>query len=51
MVTHSSIPAWEIPWIEESGWLESMGLQNAKESDTTQQLNNNIKICMNEFID
>ena len=33
MATHSSILAWEIPWAEEPGRLQSMGLQ---ESDTTQ---------------
>ena len=27
MSTHSSIFAWKIPWIEEPGGLESMGLQ------------------------
>ena len=27
MANHSSILAWEIPWIEEPGWLQSMGLQ------------------------
>ena len=27
MVTHSSILAWEIPWTEESGGLQSMGSQ------------------------
>ena len=27
MATHSSILAWEIPWTEEPGWLQSMGLQ------------------------
>ena len=27
MVTHSSILAWEIPWSEEPGGLQSMGLQ------------------------
>ena len=27
MVTHSSILAWEIPWTEKSGGLESMGSQ------------------------
>ena len=32
MATHSSILAWEIPWTEESGGLQSMGLQ---ESDMT----------------
>ena len=33
MATHSSILAWEIPWTEEPGGLQSMGLQ--KESDMT----------------
>ena len=27
MATHSSILAWEIPWTEESGELQSLGLQ------------------------
>ena len=27
MTTHSSILAWEIPWAEEIGGLQSMGLQ------------------------
>ena len=27
MVTHSSILAWKIPWTEEPGGLQSMGLQ------------------------
>ena len=27
MATHSSILAWKIPWIEEPGTLQSMGLQ------------------------
>ena len=27
MVTHSSILAWEIPWTEESGGLQSTALQ------------------------
>ena len=26
MATHSSILAWKIPWMEESGGLQSMGL-------------------------
>ena len=30
MVTHSSIPAWEIPWTEEPGGLQSMGLQKSQ---------------------
>ena len=32
MATHSSIIAWEIPWTEEPGGLQSMG---CKESDVT----------------
>ena len=32
MTTHSSILAWRIPWTEEPGRPQSMGLQ---ESDTT----------------
>ena len=27
MATHSSIHAWKIPWTEEPGGLQSMGLQ------------------------
>ena len=27
MATHSSILAWEVPWTEEPGELQSMGLQ------------------------
>ena len=27
MATHSSIPAWRIPWTEESGVLQAMGSQ------------------------
>ena len=29
METHSSILAWRIPWIEELGGLQSIGLQRA----------------------
>ena len=29
MATHSSILAWEIPWTEEPGQLQSMGSQRA----------------------
>ena len=28
MATHSSILAWEIPWTEEPGGLQSMDLEN-----------------------
>ena len=35
MATHSTILAWRIPWTEEPGRLQSMGLQ---ELDTTERL-------------
>ena len=36
MATHSSFLAWEIPWTEEPGGLQSMGSQ---ESNTLKRLN------------
>ena len=30
MVTHSSILAWRIPWMEKSGRLQSTGLQGVR---------------------
>ena len=30
MATHSSILAWEIPWAEEAGGLQSAGLQRVR---------------------
>ena len=30
MATHSSIPAWRIPWTEEPGRLQSMGLRRVR---------------------
>ena len=36
MATHSSTPAWKIPWMEEPGRLYSPW--DRKESDTTEQL-------------
>ena len=30
IVTHSSILAWEIPWTEEPGGLQSMGSQKSR---------------------
>ena len=35
MATYSSVLAWEIPWMEELGGLQSTG---RKESDTTERL-------------
>ena len=52
MTTHSSIPAWKIPWTEEPGGLQSWG---HKESDTTERLSTGqlirIKILENLKVD
>ena len=41
MVTHSSILAWEIPWTEEPGRLQSTGLQRVRQDWThTQRASN-----------
>ena len=37
MATHSSILAWEIPWMEEPGGLQSVGLQRAGHDLMTKQ--------------
>ena len=42
MATHSSILAWEIPWTEELGGLQFMGLQRVKHDLLTQQPPQNI---------
>ena len=31
MATHSNILAWRIPWTEETGGLQSMGLQRVQQ--------------------
>ena len=35
MATHSSILAWEIPWLEETGGLQSMQLQRVRHDSVT----------------
>ena len=37
MATHSSILAWEIPWPEEPGGLQSVGLQRVRRDLVTEQ--------------
>ena len=37
MATHSSILAWEIPWTEEPGRLQPMGLQRVRHGEYLQQ--------------
>ena len=36
MATHSSILAWDIPWTEEPGGLQSMGLQRVRHDLATE---------------
>ena len=38
MATHSSILAWRIPWTEDSGGLQSMGLQRAGHDWATEHI-------------
>ena len=35
MASHSSILAWKIPWMEEPGGLQSMGLQKVRHDQVT----------------
>ena len=37
VATHSSILAWEVPWTEEPGGLQSMGSKRVKHDLVTQQ--------------
>ena len=43
MATHSGILAWEIPWAEEPGRLESMGLQRVRYDLATKQQQQSIQ--------
>ena len=36
MATHSSTPAWEIPWTEEPGGLQSRGCRESDMTEVTQ---------------
>ena len=38
MATHSSILAWEIPWMEEPGGLEYTGLQRVRHDWATEHI-------------
>ena len=38
MATHTSILAWEIPWIKDPGGLQSMGLQRVGHDQATDQI-------------
>ena len=43
IVSHSSILAWEIPWTEEPGGLESIGSQRAGHHLVTKQQHKNTR--------
>ena len=49
MATHSRILAWEIPWTEESGGLQSMGLQRIKYNLVMKQQQISLHICLSFF--
>jgi len=52
MATHSSILAWEVPWTEEPGGLQSMGLQRVGHDLVTESRTHNtipVKATMNNF--
>ena len=38
MATHSSILAWKIPWAEEPGRPQSMGLKNFRHDEVTERI-------------
>ena len=57
MATHSSILTWEIPWIEEPGGLQSMGLQKVghdlaaeHHAEQKKRMNTDICVCMYIYI-
>ena len=50
MATYSIILAWEIPWIEEPGGLQSMGFQRVRCNLVTEHLQENKDISKKECI-
>ena len=46
MATHSSVPAWRIPWTEEPGGLQSMGLQKSDMTEVTACMYVCMYVCM-----
>ena len=38
MATHSSLLAWEMPWIEGPGGLQSMGMQRVRHDRVTEHV-------------
>ena len=50
IATHSSILVWEIPWTEEPGRLESMGLQRVRQDLVTEQ-HLKVKVVMHNSVE
>ena len=48
MATHSSVLAWEIPWTEEPGGLQSV--HGVAELDMTEQSSMRVFICEKEYL-
>ena len=46
MATHSSILAWRIPWTEEPGGLQSMGLQRVGHDWVTNTFTFTVSLCL-----
>ena len=46
MATHSSIPAWEIPWTEEPGALQSMGWKRVRYDLVTKKTQTLLILCI-----
>ena len=49
VATYSSTLAWEIPWTEEPGRLQSMGLQRVRYNWGTSLMNINVHMCLLSF--
>ena len=43
MASHSSIPAWKVPWTEEPGGLQSVGLQRVRHDWARKPINRALK--------
>ena len=49
MATRSSIFAWKIPWTEEPGELQSIGLQKVRHDSANEQLDLQLSMILNSF--
>ena len=50
MTAHSIILIWKLPWTEEPGWLQSMGLQRVGHNLATEQACKNQDILPHKFM-